>query len=201
MKLTRACVRPRRTGRCVFRHGTVSGIDFVRAMHRRSRPLDNEFAGGERLYARVKPNVMAFSNGEITANSFDWVHCPDQSLNRVKHGGRSWMVLMPVESEDESRSRDRLFKWGILSVYVSDLERTIAGRVGTVQFRVEHAPIDSNYHHCELHAFVGSERITKEESEAVRPPSVWRDVRKAFRTELLQAYRSGTIRVVEPPLM
>ncbi|MFZ0052557.1 MAG: hypothetical protein WAK96_12350 [Desulfobaccales bacterium] len=73
---------------------------------------------------------------------------PDQSLNRARYSEAHW-VLIPI-----------FHNWGYGIIKVRDVPREISlpsGKTNTC--RIEHAPEEENYSHCEVRAYKNGMRV------------------------------------------
>jgi len=119
-------------------------------MHRRGRPIDPLFESSEELYLRFrtvlndKPNVSE-------------IRCPNQSVNRAKYSEAEW-VLLPS-----------FLDFGYGAFKVKDVPEKIERPEGNpYRFKVEHDPIDENYSHCELRAYVNNIRQNTIQNKQVK---------------------------------
>ena len=146
-----------------------------RSCYRRQRAVEPHFGDSEHVFFHL------FSNDIQPDGTFGpaAMQLPDFSVNRSGFGGRSWFVLLPQPGDELSRAIKRLFK-GIVSIRACDIniDRSEAGKLYT--FRVEHAPDEHNFHHCEIRAYGDGSRLTKK-AMSKSTPSI---VKKYYRHKL-----------------
>lgn len=137
-------------------------------MLRNDRDDDQNFDPDEFLYMRWGKADLTDDDRVRPEN----IRCPDQSVNREKHNGRDWFVLLPDPEHPKSPA------WlcmGVLRFRVSNVPKPIEHAGSEHTFSVVHDPTDRNFHHCELRAFKDGRR---------NPKKVAREAKKHFRTAL-----------------
>jgi len=141
-------------------------------LQRRGRPIVCEFPSDEPLYRAIEPESVAPAGVSPISIRF-----PAWSVNR---GGR-----IPEEDGPFSEPGDVLLPenrraWAVARFRVRD----VPGR--TITFGVEHDPLDDNYAHSELRAYV--------DGEFHENARVSTGVKKAFRARL-----APKLEIIIPP--
>ena len=127
-------------------------------MLRGTRSIVNDFVNDERLFFRWYVDWVEHDGKVSRAN----VPTPDQSVNRSKHGGKSWFVLIPDVCErgdsDYSEKMRRLCQ-GAYTFLVREIPEPTTENGHSYAFRVEHDPEENNYQHCEIRIFRDGYRV------------------------------------------
>lgn len=153
------------------------GSDRPWRMYSRGRSADTEFSPSELLYFRFTARNLNDAGGLGPAA----IRFPDQSVNRQKYS-KPFDVLVP-----EPRKLDgvgRLKGWlyqGVAAFPVGCIPADPKDGKGQVacDFRVEHDPLEYNYAHAEIRAFVEGKRLLEKKG-------VSRSDRKKFRMSIFE---------------
>jgi len=127
-----------------------------RANRRCGRPVVNRFSPGETLWFRFYRDDFD-ADGTLKPHRMS---PPDQSMNRQSLHGRSWFVLLAAPRSSRAKRITQLYM-GIVAVSVASLPRAPTHLGGNYEFRVEHAPLDHNYQHCEVRLYQDGNRLLK----------------------------------------
>jgi hypothetical protein len=117
------------------------------------------------------------------------IRFPDQSVNRQKYGKPlDVLVPLPRKLAGSGRSREWLYH-GVAAFPVGCVPAYLEDSRGEVicDFRVEHDPLEYNYAHAEIRAFIKGERLP--DKKGVSPSD-----RKKFR---MMVFEQVTV-VVKP---
>lgn len=162
------------------------GNDRPWRMYSRGRSADSEFSPSEILCFRLTAKNLDDAGGLRLAA----IRFPDQSVNRQKYG-KPFDVLVPQPRKLDrvGRSKEWLY-YGVAAFPVGCVPAYLKDRRDRVicDFRVEHDPLDYNYAHTEIRAFVEGRRLSEKKG-------VSRSDRKKFRMRIL-----GQVTVVVKPL-
>ena len=145
-------------------------------MYRAERATLDDFDDDELLYFRWFSDWVTRDEKGSTRLRPAQIPVPNQSVNRSKHGGKCWDVLIPEPASD--RDLPRRICQGVVCVPVSGIPEPLDGRF---EFRVEHDPDDHNYCHCEVRVFDDDVRV-------VRAGNKW-SVSKGQATAIKKYYR------------
>jgi hypothetical protein len=137
-------------------------------MYRRDRPTTNDFHDSECLYFRWFNDWL---DGEKAIRP-DNVPIPNQSVNRSRHGGKCWFVLLPepaIEGDKScgERARRQLLM-GIVQIRMNGLLPPTRLDGKRYSFSVEHDPLDHNYQHCEIRVYQEGLRLTDKKSAGIK---------------------------------
>lgn len=161
-----------------------------RAMYRRNRVAVNDFRASERLYFRWFSNWLDASDSDYEIRPEN-VPIPNQSVNRSRHGGRCWFVLIrepPLDSCDEEGERNkarRQLLMGVVRLRRCELPppTTICGK--SYSFAVEHNPSNHNYQHCEIGVYEDGWRLNGPSSSMKKAVKKYYRVKVAERAVLI----------------
>lgn len=159
-------------------------------MFRNGRPVDETISPNEYLYFRWFSDHVG-SDGKLNQGN---IHCPDQSVNRSANRGRCWYVLLPEPSDDPGRANRKLCM-GVVRILASDVPSSCEHGGWEFSFRVEHDPIEHNYHHCEIRLYRNGDRLTKNEAGQLkkREKSALKVAKKFYRDWIYKLYRKKAI--------
>jgi len=119
-------------------------------MKREGRPIDPVFESEEDLYIR-------FSSVVGKKPSISSIRCPDQSVNRSKYSEAEWVLLQTFSD------------WGYGVFKVGDIPDSINREKGDpYDFRVKHDPLEENYSHSEIRAYVNGARQKQIKNKKVK---------------------------------
>jgi hypothetical protein len=145
-------------------------------MLQNGRPADPLFDPNEALFFRWSKTDLTDDN-QIRPENMRIFRVPDQSVNRSKHNGRDWHVLLP---NPEYPNSPAWLCMGVFRISVSDVPAPVTRSGAVHELRVEHAPDKLNFEHCELRVYKNGVR---EQSRKKVPDAV----KKEFRTAVFQA--------------
>jgi hypothetical protein len=137
-------------------------------MRRSGRPKRQDFDATEKLFYRLEEYYPIGSSPSGLS-----VRSPNFSVNREKHGGRPEFVLIP--------------RWGHCGIAVFRVQQipgpiTSPGDAMVYSWKVEHDPLEENYHHSEVWTF-------KKGSRCDPNSNVSKLVKREFRQRLAEAMR------------
>ena len=153
------------------------GSDRPWRMYSRGRSADAEFSPSEILYFRFTARNLDDTGGLRLAA----IRFPTQSVNRQKYS-KPFDVLAPEprKLDGVGRSKEWLyygvaaFPAGCVPAFLED-----SGSQVICDFRVEHDPLEYNYAHAEIRAFVEGKRLLEKKG-------VSRSDRKKFRMKIFE---------------
>ena len=156
------------------------GSDRPWRMYSRGRTADAEFNPTELLFFRFAAENMD-DTGEFRLAA---IRFPDQSVNREKYS-RPLDVLIPDPRRVDTAGRSR--KWlccGVAAFPVGCVPTRLENERSeeNCDVRVEHDPIEYDYAHSEIRAFLNNKRLL--DKKGVSP-----SVRKEFRMRLFEHTR------------
>lgn len=164
------------------------GSSCPKCMLQNGRPADPLFEPDETLFIRWSKSELTDDN-EIRPENMRALRLPNQSVNRSKHDGRSWHVLLP---NPEFAKSDAWLCMGVFRVKVADIPASIPRSGVTHEFKVEHDPITLNFQHSEL-------RVYKDGTREQNRKKIHETVKKEFRTAFFQAAELVIIPDNHPP--
>lgn len=140
--------------------------DRPHSMFQRGRAAQDDIEDAESFYYRVFSNHMR--DNQLTRGQLPY---PNLSVNRTKHGGKWWHVLLPdpppAGQEDDSL-RDRRLKnlcMGVVQFNIPEITCEFDGV--SFRFVVEHDPCPHNYCHCEFRIYSGATPMQKADLKGV----------------------------------
>lgn len=148
------------------------GSDRPWRMYSRGRSADSEFSPSELLYFRFLAKNLDDAGGLGPAA----IRSVDQSVNRQKYS-KPFDVLIPEPTKLDAVGRVRCLYQGVAAFPVDCVPADLKDDKGqvTCKFRVEHDPLEYNYAHAEIRAFVEGKRLL--EKKGVARPSDWKKFR------------------------
>jgi hypothetical protein len=168
------------------------GRDRPEQMRADGRPPYQDFEPSEVLSFRWF-STDCEADGSIRRNNLP---VPNQSVNRSKHGGRAWHVLIPEPWPDDVRTKRNLCM-GIVQMSVAGVPDDYGENGASYQFVVEHDPMNHNYCHCEIRVYKNGRRLTKEELKKAKGAKkhyrdgVYKAAKTILRPEVATAGNSG----------
>lgn len=147
-------------------------------MRSRGRTTLQHFDLSESLFFRWFSDYFE-ADGSIRRSN---IGIPDQSVNRGRHGGRAWHVLIP-EPEPKTAETQKHLCMGILRLPVSGIPGSFQEGNASIAFVVEHDPEEHNYCHCEIRVYRNGHRLTKDELKKAKL------VKKFYRNEMFKAVK------------
>jgi hypothetical protein len=153
------------------------GSDRPWRMYSHGRFADAGFSPFEILYFRFTARNLDDAGGFRLAA----IRFPDQSVNRQKYG-KPFDVLVPQPRKLDRGGRSKEWLYcGVAAFPVGCVPDYLEDGKGQVicDFRVEHDPLDYNYAHAEIRAFVEGKRLSGKKG-------VSRSDRKKFRMKIFE---------------
>lgn len=142
--------------------------------YRNKRAVVNQFEDSERLYF-IGFSDWIETDGRIRSA---FVPIPDMSVNRSGLSGRFWFVLLPepeYPEDDFALTKRRLCK-GIARIRACELPNHFVEQDKTYSLRVEHDPLDHNYHHSEIRVL--------QDGVWIRGKDLSTEVKKHYRSKI-----------------
>jgi len=148
------------------------GRDRPHRMRRRRRAIDPAFAAEELLYMRWRNCHLTRGHLDISVIGF-----PDQSVNREKYSKPGDVLI----AEPGNKASGKWIYYGVLSFSVDSVPRCLQeGDRVVCELSVEHDPVEHNYAHSEIRAYIAGKRVTKENRERIP-----KKVRKEYRLAIM----------------